>query len=97
MCPFVWSPNLEKDENKIHNCRREDHSIQAVDKIRLDYSSLREKGEAEIDAVVDDPEDVVVEEVSHCLLRGFRALLYHVEFDQVLRSAQGEVPEPVAT
>ena len=46
--------------------------------------------------MVDDPEDVVVEEVSHCLLRGFRALLYQVEFDQVLWSAQGKVLEPIA-
>ena len=46
--------------------------------------------------MVDHPEDVVVEEVSHCLLRGFRALLNQVEFDQVLWSAQGEVLEPIA-
>ena len=72
------------------------------DRIRFDSpsgltTSLREKREAEIDAVVDHPEDVVVEEVSHCLLRGFRALLNQVEFDQVLWSPQGEVFEPVAT
>ena len=51
-CNFaVRSPNLEIDENKIHNHRREDHSVQAVDRIRFDSpsgltTSLREKGEA---------------------------------------------------
>ena len=46
--------------------------------------------------MVDYPEDVVVEEVFHCLLRGFRALLNQVEFDHVLWSPQGEVLEPIA-